>query len=227
MSEETTAPVSVVVLAAGRSARFGGDKLMAEAAGRPVIEISLDTFERSPLVERIVVVAPVPSPVAAIVARRPAAKPVTLVPGGPTRHLSERAGLEAVLAAGATELIAFHDAARPFVTLDLIAALVAAAGAGGAVPVLPATETLYRMEGDRARPMATVPVQVQTPQVFRTAVVIEAFGHRTASDDVDTAQTVARTGAVVAVVPGDERNLKLTHPFDLARIAAIARDLAS
>ena len=85
----------------------------------------------------------------------------------------------------------------------------------------------YRMEGDRARPMATAPVQVQTPQVFRTAVVIEAFGHRTAADDVDTAQTVARTGAVVAVVPGDERNLKLTHPFDLARIAAIARDLAS
>lgn len=207
----------MVILAAGRSARFGADKLVATVGGRPVISISLDTFVASPLVERMVVVAPMPSAVADIVNARHDTPAVTVVPGGATRHLSERAGLEAVLAEGATELIAFHDAARPFATHAMLAALVSGASGGGAVPAIPAPETLYYRDGQLAHPMASQPVMVQTPQVFPTAVVAEAFGDTGTVDDVDTSQTVARTGAAIAVVPGDERNLKITHTADLAR----------
>lgn len=213
----------MVVLAAGRSARFGADKLVATVGGRPVISISLDTFAASPLVERMVVVAPIPSAVADIVAARNDAGAVNVVPGGATRHLSERAGLEAVLAEGATELIAFHDAARPFATQAMLAALVSAAGGGGAVPALPAPEPLYRREGQLAHPIATRPMLAQTPQVFPTAVLVEAFSGADA-DDVDTSLTVARTGAVIAVVPGDEHNLKITHTADLARSEEIVKD---
>ncbi len=214
----------MVLLAAGRSARFGADKLVATVGGRSVISMSLDTFVASPLVERVVVVAPMPSAVAAIVAERHDAPAVTVVAGGATRHLSEKAGLEAVLAQGATELIAFHDAARPFATNAMLAALVDAARSGGAVPVLPPPEPLYRRDGQLAHPMITQPLLVQTPQVFPTAMVVEAFGDAGAIDDIDTSQTVARTGATIAIVPGDERNLKITHTDDLARSEEIVKE---
>jgi 2-C-methyl-D-erythritol 4-phosphate cytidylyltransferase len=169
-----------------------------------------------------VVVAPVPSPVADRAAQFRTV-PVSVVPGGATRHLSERAGLAAVLAAGPTELLAFHDAARPFLTTDLIASLVAAvADADGAVPVVSAGETLFQREGDRAHRLASQPVRVQTPQVFRTDVVVEAFTRPGAEHDADTSETVARTGVRIAAVPGDEHNLKITHPIDLARSRAIS-----
>ena len=218
----TTAPLSVVLLAAGGGTRFGGDKLLASVGGRPVIDLCLDALEGSSLVARVVVVAPVPSPVADH-ATQARTVPVTVVPGGATRHLSEQAGLAAVLAAGPTELLAFHDAARPFLTPGLIASLVAAvADADGAVPVVSAGETLFRREGDRAHRLAPEPVRVQTPQVFRTDVVVEAFARSGGEHDADTSETVARTGARIAVVPGDEHNLKITHPIDLARSRAIA-----
>jgi 2-C-methyl-D-erythritol 4-phosphate cytidylyltransferase/2-C-methyl-D-erythritol 2,4-cyclodiphosphate synthase len=149
--------------------------------------------------------------------------PVSVVPGGTTRHLSERAGLAALVAAGPTELVAFHDAARPFFTTGLLASLVdAVADADGAVPAVSAGETFFRREGDRAHRLASQPVRVQTPQVFRTDVVVEAFTRPGAEHDADTSETVARTGVRIAAVPGDEHNLKITHPIDLARSRAIA-----
>ena len=220
----TTAPLSVVLLAAGAGTRFGGDKLLASVGGRSVIDLCLDTLEGSSLVARVVTVAAVPSPVADR-AGRPRSKPMTVVPGGATRHLSEQAGLAAVLSDGPTELIGFHDAARPFLTTELIAALVdASAGADGAVPVVPVGEAMFRRQGDHAHLLASSPVRVQTPQVFRTEVVVKAFARPGGEDDDDTAETVARTGARIVVVPGDERNLKITHSTDLARSRAIAAE---
>ena len=213
----------MIVLAAGAGTRFGGDKLVAPVAGRTVIDRCLDAFDASPLVGRIVVVAPMPSPVAELAAR-PRATPVAVVPGGATRHLSERAGLEAVLTGGPTGLVGFHDAARPFVTEELVHALVEAAARGGAVPVVPSPWPLFHLDGGRAVQLDPQPVRVQTPQVFRTEVAVAAFALEGGEQDADTAQTVARTGAAIAAVPGDDRNEKITHRADLARFHATERE---
>lgn len=143
---------------------------------------------------------------------------VTLVEGGDYRQESVAAGL-AHLPADA-ELVVVHDAVRPFVELALIHKVMdAAAATGAAILALPVTDTVKQI--DRTRISATLPreriVLAQTPQVFRSALLKEAFA-RAAADGYhgsDEAVLVERLGYEVTVVEGSDRNLKITKPADL------------
>jgi 2-C-methyl-D-erythritol 4-phosphate cytidylyltransferase len=116
-----------------------------------------------------------------------------------------------------------HDAARPLAGEELFAGVIAAvrAGADGAVPGLPVSDTIKRVDGERV--VATVPredlVTVQTPQGFRAAALRAA--HASGSEGTDDAALVEAVGGTVVVVAGAWSNLKVTVPEDVARVGAL------
>ena len=193
--------------------RFGQPKQHAELAGRPVMDWAIDRA-RAACQGVVVVTRPVDVEVRAV----PGVDAV--VAGGETRSASVRAGLAAVPAQA--EVIVVHDAARPLATAELWQKVIDAveAGADGAVPAVAVTETIKRVQDDTI--METLDrhqlVLVQTPQAFRAAALRAAHvGGRDATDD---AGLVESSGGRVVTVPGEQRNLKITEPADLA-VAAL------
>ena len=185
--------VSAVLVAAGSSTRMGFDKLSFDLGGETVVQRSIRAFAECPLVSEIVLVA---GKNRAFLEQQAGActKPVQVVQGGATRAESAKNG---VLAAHG-ELVAVHDAARPFVSQAVItAALEAAAACGAAAPAVPVKDTVKRaVRGDGK----TVPEQcmvadtpdrstlyaVQTPQCFDRAAYLAALDEL----DVEKAKTI-------------------------------------
>jgi 2-C-methyl-D-erythritol 4-phosphate cytidylyltransferase len=196
------------VVAGGSGRRFGGPKQFLQLAGRSVAAWSV-TAARS-VADGVVLVVPEDGPAA------PATGADRVVTGGATRTESVRAGLAAV--PDDASIIVIHDAARPLATGALFAAvvdLVRAGGTDGAIPVVPVTDTLKRI--DEGAVVATVDrdglMAVQTPQAFVAAVLRAA--HRSADEATDDAALVERLGATVRTVMGEPRNMKLTRTEDL------------
>jgi 2-C-methyl-D-erythritol 4-phosphate cytidylyltransferase/2-C-methyl-D-erythritol 2,4-cyclodiphosphate synthase len=130
-----------------------------------------------------------------------------------------RAGLAAL---GEADVVLIHDAARPGLRSETIAALIAAieAGAAGAAPALPLADSLRRIDG-AGRVTGEVErdglMRVQTPQAFRGSAIRAAYAAAPAdavfSDDIAVARAI---GAEVVLVPGDPRLMKFTYPEDAA-----------
>jgi 2-C-methyl-D-erythritol 4-phosphate cytidylyltransferase len=236
-----TARSAVVLLAGGSGTRMERleNKVYLEVGGRTLLAWSLATFQRSPSIERIVlVVREGDEPRAEAIVKEVGADKVSdLVLGGSTRHESEQAGLEALAAAiGSDELdlILIHDAARPFVSAALLARIITTAReVGGAVPGLPLDgEFLLRTTDDGAAP-TPVPTnelrRVQTPQAFHAAQLLRAYREASAAGfhGVDTAETVERFSTLeVRVIPGDADNIKVTYLEDLVTAEELARSWA-
>jgi 2-C-methyl-D-erythritol 4-phosphate cytidylyltransferase len=216
------------VVAGGSGRRFGGRKQFLPLAGRPVASWSVRAARS--VADGVVLVVPAPDSDDADDVSVPipgstgedALGATFVVPGGATRADSVRAGLAAVPADA--EVIVVHDAARPLAGPDLFSAVVDAVRAGdvgGAVPVVPVTDTLKRV--DAGRVVATVDrdglLAVQTPQAFAADALRAA--HAGAGDATDDAGLLEAAGLVVAAVAGDPRNLKLTRPEDLALAEAL------
>ena len=210
--------VGALIVAAGRGERAGGGlpKQYQSLAGKPVLAWSVGAFAGSG-VDKIVVAA---APGKADMARDAAGRPdVVIVEGGATRTASVRAGLAAL---GDADVVLIHDAARPGLTPEVIAALVQAidAGAGGVAPALQLLDSLRRVD-DAWRMIGEIErdgvVRVQTPQAFRGAVIRDAYAalspDATVSDDLAVARAA---GASIQLIPGDERLMKLTYAEDFA-----------
>lgn len=204
-----------VVVAGGTGRRFGGRKQYAELHGRSLLAWSVDAARA--VADGVVVVVPADGAGAGGVDAA-ALGADAVVAGGATRSDSVRAGLAAV--PDTARVVVVHDAARPLASAALFRQVVEAVGATGgpdaAVPGLPVADTVKRVAGGRV--VATVPrddlVTVQTPQAFRAEALRAAHaGGGTATDD---AGLVEALGLVVAVVPGEATNLKVTTPGDLA-----------
>jgi 2-C-methyl-D-erythritol 4-phosphate cytidylyltransferase/2-C-methyl-D-erythritol 2,4-cyclodiphosphate synthase len=156
------------------------------------------------------------------------------VTGGPTRQDSVRLGLDALSASAAVQgaaapgVVLIHDAARPFVTEDIITRVIAALDDhDGALAAVPLADTLKR-ERDVALVEATLPRdglwKAQTPQGFRFSVIQAA--HRAAADAgappfTDDASIAEWAGHKIALVPGSDRNFKITTPEDMAMAEAL------
>jgi 2-C-methyl-D-erythritol 4-phosphate cytidylyltransferase len=144
---------------------------------------------------------------------------LTAVIGGASRQESVYAALSA--AAGTAEYVLVHDAARPFCSVGHIQAVCRAAEEhGAAILALPVKPTLKEAAAD-GRILRTIPRaavwEAQTPQVFRSDILLRA--HEQARENsisgTDDSELVERSGGQVYVVRGDERNIKITSPFDL------------
>ena len=147
------------------------------------------------------------------------AKPVRLVVGGDSRQQSVENALSHL--DPGTELVAVHDAVRPFVELDAVEKVIEeAAACGAAILGIVPVDTVKRVHLSRIE--TTIPrerlVMAQTPQVFTLPILREAFAKATADGFVgtDEASLVERLENVnIHVVPGSDRNIKITKPTDL------------
>ena len=217
--------VAVVLPAAGRGARLGGPvrKAYAELAGVPLWRRSLGAFLPLGCVVRAVLVVAPADAAAFAAANRDAVDGdrVRVVGGGAERADSVANG---VAAAGDADLIAVHDAARPFVPRDEIEAVFAAAWEhGAALLAAPIASTVKRVrDGVVAE---TVPRDdlwaAQTPQVARADFMRRAFAERGDAPATDEAALLERIGVPVRVVPGGARNFKITTPEDFALAEAL------
>ena len=221
--------VSAVLVAAGSSTRMGFDKLSFDLGGETVLHRSIRAFEQCPQISEIVLVAGKNREFAAGQAKG-CTKPVQIVAGGTTRAESARNG---VLAATG-ELVAVHDAARPFVSGAVIeAVLEAAARCGAAAPAVPVKDTIkqaVRGDGKTVPPdciVAETPDRstlyaVQTPQCFdRTEYLkaLEELDEEKARLVTDDCSLFELTGRTVQLTQGDYANLKITTREDLPRPA--------
>lgn len=223
MDQNTRPQVVVIVPAGGRGTRMGADlpKQYLPVGGRPLLWHTLAAFERSSWVDRLILVL---RPDDMDLCRREVLEPggfakvQRLVGGGAERHASVRAGLEESDAAD--EVVLVHDAVRPFFGDGLLRRVVeAAAESGAAVPGLPLKETVKRVRAGHVEATVdrTTLYGAQTPQGFRREVLLDA--HRRAgglAHITDDAMLVEETGHPVRLVEGEEDNIKVTTPADLA-----------
>jgi len=210
-----------LVVAAGRGYRVGGQlpKQYLTLGGRPILRHCLATFAAHPDIAAVrVVIHPDDRPL-----YEQAARGLDLlepVPGGAERQDSARLGLES-LAGMAPDQVLIHDAARPFLTMDVIDRVIAALDDhAGAIPALPQADTLKRAGAD-GRISGTVDRaglwRAQTPQAFRFGPILEA--HRAAAGQTltDDAAVLEAAGEAVTLVSGAEDNGKITTLDDLHR----------
>ena len=205
--------MAVIIVAAGSGSRIGSDvpKAYLPLAGVPLLLHTLQALRALRAERTLCVIAP--EHLTHYLALN---TPVPYVFGGADRSASVRAGL-AALQSDPPTYVAVHDAARPFVSPDLLQRLRAAVSKQcGAVPVLPVYDTLRR-DG------VTLPreglVTVQTPQVFPYAALCAAYA---AHPDPagDEGAVFLHAGGRVHSIPGDPDNFKITDAADLRRAAA-------
>jgi len=229
----TTGGLAVILPAAGISARFGADrdKLLELLEGQSVIARSVHAFLQRRDVIQVIIPTRRPDLLAPELPRDPR---LNFCLGGACRAESVRSGLLRVREG--VEWIAVHDAARPLVSQQLIDAVLAAATTHDAavVPALPVNLTIKQAAGPLpAKVVRTVPRSelwaMQTPQVMRCADLHEAFQRcpvplEQITDDVQLLELI---GKPVWLVPGEERNLKITTPLDLEIARLLLRNPAA
>jgi 2-C-methyl-D-erythritol 4-phosphate cytidylyltransferase len=228
-------PVSAVAIlvAAGPGTRLGAGvpKGFVDLAGEPLVIHSLRAMLAAPSIASAVVVVPVAEQrrMQTLIDAGRWGRPVRVVAGGPERQDSVRCGLDA---APPTELVAIHDAARPFVTAEVIeAAIDAAARCGAAIAAVAAIDTV-KQAGDDGIIAATLARDriwlAQTPQVFRAELIhsahAAAMGGSGATDD---ALLVEQLGHPVRIVRGNPENRKITTPADLRWAAWLLAERAA
>ena len=214
-----------IIPAAGSGSRFGGQtpKQFLEIAGAPIIIHTLRRFDSCEAIGAIIVAlqASEISSFEESLSGFEFRKPVRLVPGGAERSDSILNALEAAREFD-PELVAVHDAVRPFITPAQISAVLARAGeAGAAILALPATDTIKEVEGGIIRRTIDRRLiwRAQTPQAFRYEMLLRANAEARAAGlpsslTTDDSLLVENLGLEVAVVEGSAHNIKITTPED-------------
>lgn len=214
-----------IVLASGTGARFRSEtpKQFLKLAGKMVLEHTLDTFERHPRIDEVIVVCSTDNRllVEELVNSAGYRKITRIVTGGATRQTSSASGIAAVV--GDQHKVLVHDAVRPLLDRTTIDRCLDALDECDAVDTgIPSGDTIIRLDGDEN--IADIPERAtlrlgQTPQGFRSGLLREA--HRRAADDstlkvTDDCGLILRYGlGKVKVVAGDINNIKITYPSDI------------
>lgn len=220
--------VGVIVVASGRSERMGGvDKLWADVQGLPVLSHSVATLAHIPnLTDLVVVLRPQMIEHAQTLRDHAPWTSVThLVAGGEHRQDSVYHGLNALRPC---DIVLIHDGARPLVPLSIArAGIDTAARSGAATAALPVADTIKQVTDgvvvatlDRRNLWA-----VQTPQVFRYALLVRAYAEcgdarTTVTDDC---ALVERLGVAVHTFVGSPLCHKVSTPFDLTLVRLLAQ----
>ena len=217
--------VSVIIAAGGQGTRLGAGvpKQWLAIGGRSLLERAIAAFDAHPRVTELVIVVPPGMTDAPVPAT---ATPCRIVTGGARRQDSVAEGFAAVSADAGVILV--HDAARPFVTADVIdRAIDGAIAAGAVVPAVPVHDTVKQIVPGDTRVTATLPRETlflaQTPQAFRREVLAAAIdAGRAGASGTDEAMLAEQAGHEVRLVAGDEANVKITTAADLERARAVS-----
>lgn len=214
----TSMQKSVIIVAGGKGLRMGHDlpKQFIVVGDKPVLMHTMEAFYNYDKEIEIVLVlaASYPDYWAQICNEYNFSVPHKITIGGDTRYHSVKNGLS--LASG--DFIAVHDAARPFVTTQLIARCFDVAMKQNAViPVLDATDSLREMIDDtRSHIIDRSRIKlVQTPQIFASKVIKDAYQMDFQTTFTDDASVVESSGVDIHLVEGETSNIKITTPLDL------------
>ncbi len=230
----------MVLPGAGQARRFGSDqnKIWATLAGRSVLAWTLQAFQDHAGVDSITLVGNKNDLAQLREIAGGFAKAQTVVEGGASRAESVRNGLNAVPAD--SDLVLVHDAARPLISSDVIDRVIeATARVGCAVPGLPLSDTVKRVDAD-GLVRATIPrtltkagetlaglTTVQTPQGARTALLKQAYARYDWGwgEPTDEASLIEALGEPVQVVTGEAINIKITRAEDLQLAERLGTEL--
>ncbi len=199
----------VIILSAGGGERFGKDKMLVKWQGKPLVCHSVATAKQ--VCQNVIVVA---SQSNAETLKQILDADVLLTIGGDTRSESVKNGLAKI--PDDAQLVAIHDGARPFATVDLFKrAFELAQQKGSAVPTLPVTDTLYCHKTTEAPiPLDRNTIsKAQTPQVFDFKKLAEAYQNN--SNKTDDGQVWLNAYGSLALMEGETTNIKVTYPCDL------------
>ncbi len=210
-----------VIVAGGSGSRMGAaiPKQFLLLKGRAVLWYTLETFLSAYEDLQIILVLPVEHTETGLSLARVTRDPgrIRLVSGGLTRFESVRNGLELV---SPDSLVAVHDGVRCLVSARLIQrCFEQAAGLGSAIPVIACRDSVRRVEGTEAAISSPVDRSalrlVQTPQTFRSEVLLPAFRVPYHPGFTDEATVVEASGTAVHLIEGEDNNIKITTPIDL------------
>ena len=201
---------------------MGFDKIFAALHGKPVLYWSIAGFQACADIDEIVVVtrAEKVDEVKKLVAAEKLTKVSSVTEGGAERHLSVWNGLRAIQAEG-SQYVAIHDAARPLITPKLISACIALARKNGsACCASPIPDTVKRASHEM---LVSEDVErrnlwaMQTPQVFSSALIMQAYASLMARNELvtDEVSAIQKIGKRVALLENDDYNFKITFPRDL------------
>jgi len=209
--------VFAIIVAAGLGKRFGSPKSFAPLNGKMILDYCLETFNCHPGIFEMVLVLRETSEKCLFIDRFEKLKAVAS--GGERRQDSVFSGFQQINPAQG-DIVLIHDAARPLVKAELIDSIIKKAReTGAAIPVLPVSDTIKKINGDRVS--QTIDRQAlyhtQTPQGFSCEILNRAFEANGKDQGMytDEAALVEQLGQDVFVVPGDPSNLKITFPEDL------------
>ncbi len=222
----------MIIAAGGIGQRMGGNKpkQFLEIAGMPIICHTLRAFQSVPQVQDLVVVL-APNYVQAfqqeVFDKYNFPRHWKVVPGGSQRQDSVNNGLKAI--SETSNIVLVHDAARPFITKELILQVAnIASKQGAAILACPIKETV-KLEGSNNDIVETIDRSklwaAQTPQGFTKEILTQAMQQAKTDSflGTDDASLVERLGRKVQIIEGDPRNIKITTPEDLIIAEAIAK----
>ena len=221
--------VQAIIPAAGLGTRLQSrsPKPFLKINGKPLLIQTLKVFERTPHVQSVIVVGHPEylSKISKIILKFSLKKVIRIVAGGATRAESVGKGLEAT--DSDTTMVLIHDAARPFVTSQLIQkAIQVCRNHHAVVAGVPVKSTIKRIHKRRGIVQETLNRselwEIQTPQVFKRDIVLKAYEHfkkcpqRLRASFTDDASLIEALGIPVKVCLGNSRNIKITTPEDVA-----------
>lgn len=212
---------AAVIVAGGSGTRMGKElpKQFLKLKGKTILMHSISAFIKAYPEIKVIVVLPADyiSYTEQLLSEESIKGDIVLVEGGPTRFNSVKNGLAHV---GDADIIFVHDAVRCLISNQLIHSCSdAAAQHGSAIPAIPVRDSMRRvnLEDNTSTIVERDHLMiVQTPQTFKQTILLPAFDVAYQSLFTDEASVVEKTGHKVHLIPGEETNIKITFPEDLA-----------
>lgn len=230
--------VSAILLAAGRGSRFGSKipKPLVKINSKPIIIYSLLVLNAHPQVKEIIVVVNNQNSDSIIktIEKFRIAKINKVIFGGARRQDSVYNGLK--LINRLSDLVLIHDVARPFINKKIVSMLIKQANlTGAAILGVPVKDTIKEVVSRKSSVVSKTIIkktldrnrlwEIQTPQVFKKGLILEAYRKFNHLDVTDDAMLVEKLGRKVSVVCGSYNNIKITTPEDLILAEAISQNL--
>ena len=208
----------IIIVAGGKGLRMGGDipKQFLPVCGKPVLMRTLEAFHAYDASMHLILVLPVSQQAywKQLCEEYQFDLAHEIADGGETRFHSVKNGLSLVKEDG---LVGVHDGVRPFVSQEVIARCYEEAlSLKAVIPVIGVVETVRHLseEGSETVPRDQYKL-VQTPQVFDSVLLNQAYQQPYTELFTDDASVVEALGVEVHLVEGNRENIKLTTPFDL------------
>ncbi|HKJ33693.1 MAG TPA: 2-C-methyl-D-erythritol 4-phosphate cytidylyltransferase [Balneolales bacterium] len=213
--------VAVIIPSAGSGKRFKSElpKPYVLLKGRPILQRTVDLFTSIPSVKQIIIPTSKALQERSRELFRDYSLPVNVIEGGSTRQYSIQNAISHI--DENIDLIAVHDAVRPFVTKKTVEnCCEEALNVGGAVVGIKVKDTIKKVDQNRfviETPDRNTLWQCQTPQIFRKNIFIEAYEHAYKNKFIgtDDASVVEFYGKPVKMIEGNSENIKITYPLDL------------